>query len=153
MSELFRVMPPALSKLPSTLDREQVRLLEIISLPLLNEGKPSTWGRVLDLAEHKAGMNAETAETVLHSLPRVGSSHQVGMSYGFTAPPERYMNETSEIRPTVAAGLVLLISMQWSAPRSFLSCITWSSCTGTARSTWLAASRSALCSAPASWPR
>ncbi|MEU5308757.1 hypothetical protein [Streptomyces sp. NPDC021562] len=107
MSELLRVTPPALSDLPSTLDREQVRLLEIISQPLLNEGKSATWGRVLDLAERGEGMNAETTEAVLHSLPRVGGSNQVGMSYGFTSVPERYMNETSEIRPTVAAGLVL----------------------------------------------
>lgn len=107
MSELFRVVPPAPSELPSSLDREQVRLLEIISLPLLNEGKSATWGRVLDIAERGAAMNAETAEAVLHSLPRVGGSNQVGMSYGFTSVPERCMNETSEIRPTAAAGLFL----------------------------------------------
>ncbi|RPE38670.1 hypothetical protein EDD90_1590 [Streptomyces sp. Ag109_O5-1] len=107
MSELSRGTPPAPSELPSALDREQVRLLQIISMPLLSEGKPAMWGRVLDLAEHGAGMNAETTEAVLHSLPRVGGSNQVGLSYGFTSVPERYMNETSEIRPTVAAGLVL----------------------------------------------
>ena len=99
-SELFRVMPPPRSELPTQLPPEQFRFLSIIAQPFLFGGKAAPWGYVLD---HCEGEDLD-AQLMLNSLPRVGS---FGTSYGFTSPPERTMNEGDEIRLTVAASLVL----------------------------------------------
>ncbi|MFF2523540.1 hypothetical protein [Streptomyces liangshanensis] len=88
------------------LEREQLALLVMIGTQ--QAADPDGQWPVWDWVEHKAkSLGLADPRGVLDSLPRVGASGSVGLSYGFTTAVPRILAEDTRIRLTVAAAWAL----------------------------------------------
>lgn len=88
------------------LERQQLALLAMIGTQ--QAADPDGQWPMWDWVEHKAKtFGMEDPRGVLDSLPRIGASGSVGLSYGFTTAVPRILTEDTRITLTVAAAWAL----------------------------------------------
>ncbi|MEU1223076.1 hypothetical protein [Streptomyces microflavus] len=88
------------------LEREQLALLTMIGTQ--QAADPDGQWPMWDWVEYKAkSLGMADPRGVLKSLPRVGASGSVGLSYGFTTAVPRILTEDTRIKLTVAAAWAL----------------------------------------------
>jgi hypothetical protein len=88
------------------LDREQLALLVIIGTQQAKD--PDRQWPMWDWVEHRAkSFGMQDPRGVLDSLPRVGVSGSLGLSYGFTTGVPRILAEDTRVKLTVAAAWAL----------------------------------------------
>lgn len=84
------------------LDRKQLTLLAMIGTQ--QAADPDGHWPMWDWVEHKAkSFGMADPRGLLDSLPRIGASESVGLSYGFTTAVPRILTEDTRIKLTVAA--------------------------------------------------
>lgn len=99
----IRSMPTLLG---AQLDRQQCALLAMIGTQ--QAADPDGQWPMWDWVEHRAkSFGMEDPRGVLESLPRVGASGSLGLSYGFTTAIPRILAEDTRIALTVAAAWAL----------------------------------------------
>jgi hypothetical protein len=97
-------MPPPPSNLPERLNDDQLALLLEIAEPYARDGVWPVWNYVVARMDRR-GLDAQE---VIASLPRVGATGTLGLSYGFTECRDwRMLREDDKIGLTVAAALPL----------------------------------------------
>ncbi|MFE7854089.1 hypothetical protein [Streptomyces sp. NPDC057403] len=95
------------------LGRQQIALLTMIGTQQTQD--PDGQWPMWDWVEHRAkSYGMEDPRGVLKSLPRIGASGSVGLSYGFTMSVPQILREDTRIKLTVAAAWAL------NEPRYFL---------------------------------
>lgn len=88
------------------LERQQLALLAMIGTQ--QAADPDGQWPMWDWVEHKAkSFDMADPRSVLDSLPRIGASGSVGLSYGFTTAVPRILTEDTRIKLTVAAAWAL----------------------------------------------
>ncbi|MGW3307581.1 hypothetical protein ACWDG9_13465 [Streptomyces sp. NPDC001073] len=88
------------------LDRQQLALLAMIGTQ--QTADPDGHWPMWDWAEHRAkSFGMADPRGVLDSLPRIGASGSVGLSYGFTTAIPRIIREDTRIKLTIAAAWAL----------------------------------------------
>ncbi|MEU3201425.1 hypothetical protein [Streptomyces sp. NPDC006996] len=88
------------------LDRQQLALLAMIGTQ--QAADPDGHWPMWDWVEHRAkSFGMADPRGVLDSLPRIGASGSVGLSYGFTTAIPRILREDTRIKLTVAAAWAL----------------------------------------------
>lgn len=88
------------------LERQQLALLAMIGTQ--QAADPDGQWPMWDWVEHRAkSFGMADPRGVLDSLPRIGASGSVGLSYGFTTAVPRILTEDTRIKLTVAAAWAL----------------------------------------------
>lgn len=85
------------------LTQDQIVLLLTIAQPYMAGGGWPNWHYV----QGRLDLRDLDAQKILDSLPRVGSTGNLGPSYGFTSAPGQYLRDEDKVKLTIAAALPL----------------------------------------------
>jgi hypothetical protein len=83
------------------LPQDQILLLLTIAQPYMSRGVWPNWHYV----QSQLDVRNLDARKILDSLPRVGSTGNLGPSYGFTSAPGHHLRDEDNIKLTIAAAL------------------------------------------------